>query len=75
MLGLSGTALARGVSERSLALKAALAGTDMIMLTGPEASSQRVFDHLVARAEDGTIPRETLQASYDRILALKATLP
>ena len=71
---LTGTANARGVTERSLAVKAARAGTDMILVTGNEATTQAVYERLVARATDGTIPHATLQASYDRILALKATI-
>jgi beta-N-acetylhexosaminidase len=71
---LSGTANARGVSARSLARKAAKAGTDMLMLTGSEAGSRRAFERLLEDAQDGSIPLATLQASYARILALKATI-
>ena len=71
---LSGTASARGVSSKSLARKAARAGTDMIMLTGSEAATKVAFARLLQDAEDGTIPLATLQASYARILALKATI-
>ena len=71
---LSGTANARGVSARSLARKAAKAGTDMLMLTGSESGSASAFERLLGDAEDGSIPLATLQASYDRILALKATI-
>jgi beta-N-acetylhexosaminidase len=71
---LSGTANARGISAKSLARKAARAGTDMLMLTGSEAGSARAFERLLEYAEDGSIPLATLQASYDRILALKATI-
>ena len=72
---LSGTAAARGVSATSLAIKAAQAGTDMIMLTGSEASSASTYAGLVAAAAAGTIPLATLEASSARILALKAALP
>jgi beta-N-acetylhexosaminidase len=71
---LSGTAHARGVPARELAAAAARAGTDMVMLTGDEASTARAFDYLLAEAASGSIPVSTLGASYDRILALKATL-
>jgi beta-N-acetylhexosaminidase len=71
---LTGTAHARGVTEKSLAVKAAIAGTDLILVTADEAGTQAVYDRLLQRATDGTIPRATLRASYDRILALKATL-
>jgi beta-N-acetylhexosaminidase len=71
---LSGTAHARGVAATSLADKAARAGTDMIMLTGSEAGSERAFERLLEDAQAGSIPLATLQASYARILALKATI-
>jgi beta-N-acetylhexosaminidase len=71
---LSGTAAARGVPASQLAVRAAIAGTDMILLTGSEASTKAAYDLLLARANDGSIPRATLDASYDRILALKAGL-
>jgi beta-N-acetylhexosaminidase len=71
---LSGTANAREVSARSLAAKAANAGTDMLMITGTEASTAAVFDALVEQARNGELDRAALEASYERILALKATL-
>ena len=71
---LSGTAGSRNVSAKLLARKAAKAGTDMIMLTGSEAATKGAYAQLLQDAEDGTIPLATLQASYARILALKATI-
>ncbi|HEX5013697.1 MAG TPA: glycoside hydrolase family 3 N-terminal domain-containing protein [Candidatus Limnocylindrales bacterium] len=71
---LDGTAHARGVSTASLALKAARAGTDLILLTGSEATSSRVFDALYAAAKAGTLSRTQLRSSYDRIEAVKAGL-
>jgi beta-N-acetylhexosaminidase len=71
---LTGTATARGVTPTSLAIKAAQAGTDMLLLTGTEASTKATFTSLVAAASAGTIPIATLQASYDRILHLKSTV-
>ena len=71
---LDGTAHSRGVSERSLALKAVTAGTDMILLTGSEATTQATFLALLADAQAGTFSKTALLASYDRILAMKAGL-
>jgi beta-N-acetylhexosaminidase len=71
---LSGTAKARGIPVGDLALRAAIAGTDMILLTGSEATSDATYDLLLAAARAGGIPRATLQASYDRILTLKSSL-
>lgn len=71
---LSGTASARGVTAKSLAIKAAAAGTDMLLVTGSESSTAATYAALLAKVADGTIPRSTLQASYARILALKSKL-
>jgi beta-N-acetylhexosaminidase len=71
---LNGTAAARGVSVTSLARRAAQAGTDMILLTGSETASAATYAKLVQDAEAGTISLATLEASYARILTLKALL-
>jgi beta-N-acetylhexosaminidase len=71
---LTGTAAARGVSPSDLAILAALAGTDMILVSGPESTSSAAYDALLAAARAGRIPRSTLAASYARILALKKLL-
>jgi hypothetical protein len=72
---LSGTAAARGVTTSSLAIKAAQAGTDMILLTGSESSSAAAYTALVNATTAGTISTTTLQTSYTRILAMKASIP
>ncbi|HEX5823689.1 MAG TPA: glycoside hydrolase family 3 N-terminal domain-containing protein [Candidatus Limnocylindrales bacterium] len=71
---LDGTAKARGLWPRVLAISAARAGTDMILTTGTEASTAGVYATLLRQAQEGTIPLATLRASYDRILDLKAGL-
>ncbi len=71
---LTGAAVARGVAQDLLALQAAQAGTDMILVTGDEASTRTVYATLLAAAADGSLPRSTLEAPYGRILALKAGL-
>ncbi len=71
---LSGTAHARGLTLKDLALRAALAGVDMILSTGSEKTTNSLYATLLADANDGTIPTATLRASYNRILALKAGL-
>jgi beta-N-acetylhexosaminidase len=71
---LDGTAHARGISTASLALKAAHAGTDLILLTGSEATSTGVFNALYDAARAGTLPRTQLITSYERIRGLKAGL-
>ena len=71
---LDGTAAARQIAPWRLAVRAARAGTDMILTTGSEASTQRLYDNLLGTANLRTFPRATLRASYDRILAMKAGL-
>ena len=71
---LDGTAKARGLTSAHLAIRAAQAGTDMILITGSEATSRGVYATLLADAQNGTIATATLRASYARILALKAGL-
>jgi len=69
---LDGTARARGLTTRHLAIRAADAGTDLLLITGSEATSQGVFAALMAAAVAGSIPLRGLADSYARILALKA---
>ena len=71
---LTGTAKARSLSPGALAIRAARAGTDMILVTGSEPATRSVYAALLRSATAGSIPVATLQASYDRILALKAGL-
>jgi beta-N-acetylhexosaminidase len=71
---LSGTAKARGIPVSTLAIRAAIAGTDMILVTGSEASTQATYQALLAAARAGQISRTRLLASYTRILTLKASL-
>jgi beta-N-acetylhexosaminidase len=71
---LDGAAHARGIPTNPLAVKAAKAGTDMLLLTGSEATSRSVFRSLISAATAGEIPHARLVASFDRILALKAVL-
>jgi beta-N-acetylhexosaminidase len=70
---LSGTARARGIPVSTLAIRAAIAGTDMILVTGSEASTQATYESLLAAARAGQIPTHRLLVSYQRILALKAS--
>jgi beta-N-acetylhexosaminidase len=72
--GLNGTAAARGLSSRTLAVRAASAGTDMLLLTGTESSTAAVYATLLTDARSGTIAKSRLTASYARILAMKKGL-
>jgi len=68
---LDGTAAARGLTASHLAERATAAGTDLILLTGSEATSRQAFAALLADAETGRLPLTGLEASANRILALK----
>ena len=61
---LDGAAKARGVSTASLAIRAAAAGTDMILISGTEASTAADYTALINAVKAGTIPLAGLKASY-----------
>jgi beta-N-acetylhexosaminidase len=69
---LDGTAASRGYTTAHLAVRAAQAGTDLLLITGSEATSAGVFDQLLAAATAGQIPLTGLRVSWARIEALKA---
>jgi beta-N-acetylhexosaminidase len=71
---LDGTAKARGLATADLADLAAKAGTDLLLVTGSEATSAAVYRRLEREAADGTLDRATLLTSYRRIVAMKAGL-
>jgi len=69
---LTAAAQTRGVSVTSIAIKAAVAGTDMLLVQGSETSTATLYGKLLQAAQSQVIPATRLQASYNRILALKA---
>jgi beta-N-acetylhexosaminidase len=71
---LDAAAAVRHQTDDALALRSVRAGADLILITGSESASARVFQSLLTAARAGTIPRSRLVASYDRILALKGHL-
>lgn len=71
--GLDGTAASRGLTTAHIAYRAAKAGTDLLLVTGSEATSRAVYATLLADAQAGSIPLGLLRASWTRILALKAS--
>jgi beta-N-acetylhexosaminidase len=71
---LDGAAHARRIADTPLAIRAARAGTDMILVTGSEATSRSVYASLLQQARAGAIGRAQLEASYRRIRTLKRTL-
>src|SRR5262245_18249705 len=71
---LDAAAHARGIPPIGLAIGAANAGTDLILLTGSEAATRDAFTSLLRAAQSGRVGRATLETSYARILRLKARL-
>jgi beta-N-acetylhexosaminidase len=71
---LDGAARVRGIGPNGLAIGAANAGTDLILLTGGEVATRDVYTSLLRAAQSGRIGRAGLTASYRRILSLKAQL-
>jgi beta-N-acetylhexosaminidase len=71
---LDGTAHARDLKVSELAFRAASAGTDLILTTGSEKTTRRLYETLLARAREGQIPLDRLRDSYRRIVALKDRL-
>jgi beta-N-acetylhexosaminidase len=71
---LDGAAHTRRIPPNGLAIGAANAGTDLILVTGGEAASRSVFTSLLRAAQSGRVHRSSLDASYRRIQALKATV-
>jgi beta-N-acetylhexosaminidase len=61
------------------AVKAFKAGNDMIILSNQNAPAPDLPERIIAAVrkavESGVLSREDLQASYDRVLALKQRLP
>jgi beta-N-acetylhexosaminidase len=71
---LDAAAHVRHTTDSVLALKSAAAGSDLLLVTGSQATSRAVFRSLLAAAGNGTLPMGGLNKSYARILALKAQL-
>ena len=62
------------MTTNSLAIRAAAAGTDMILSTGSEAATRSVYASLMTAARGGQISQARMISSYNRILALKSRL-
>jgi len=61
------------VTLSEAALRAARAGTDLLLMVGPESSTEQVYDRLLAAARAGGLPRAALERSAARIDELAAT--
>lgn len=71
-LEMGGASISEDVGER--AVRAFLAGNDMMMLAGSPRHQRRAFEALVAAVKEGRIPTERLNNSVVRILEAKSSL-
>jgi beta-N-acetylhexosaminidase len=71
---LTSAAAFRGTTPGALAVKSAKVGVDLLLVTGADATSAAAYTSVLRAAQAGTIPLASLQASYARILALKARI-
>jgi beta-N-acetylhexosaminidase len=71
---LTAAAAVRGTSPGVLAVRSAEVGVDLLLVTGSESSSQAAYLAVLSAARSGAISLANLQASYARILELKARL-
>src|SRR5262249_20920839 len=60
---LSAAADVRGTTAGKLALKSALAGDDVLLVTGSAATSKAAYDRLLKAARSGVLSQANLQAS------------
>lgn len=67
-------AAVRRTGPALLAIRSALVGIDLLLVTGSESSSQAVYQAVLRDARSGAIPLANLQASYARILKLKSRI-
>ena len=72
-LEMSGAAISPDPGER--AVKAFLAGNDMLMFAGTPARQRQAYDGLLRAVREGRVPLARLDESVSRILNAKAKLP
>ena len=66
-------AIAKHCEIEEAALRAVLAGEDMILVCARPDIIRRAYDALLKAAREGRLPRERIEASLRRIAAFKAT--
>jgi beta-N-acetylhexosaminidase len=67
-------AAVRHQTDPPVALRSAMAGADLLLITGSQATSAAVYSRLLSAARSGQLPMANLTASYNRIVALKGRL-
>jgi beta-N-acetylhexosaminidase len=71
---LTSAAAVRRSSPSALAVRSARVGVDLLLVTGPGATSRAAYDAVLRAARSGAIPLAGLKASYARILKLKSRI-
>lgn len=71
-LEMNGAAVSPDIGER--AVRAFLAGNDMLMLAGPQSHQRQAFKAVVAAVNEGRISEERLNESVARILETKRNM-
>jgi beta-N-acetylhexosaminidase len=67
-------AIRQGEALGEEALRAVLAGIDLLLVTSDPEDWRRVYGSLLAAARSGDLPQENLSTSYDRVMDLKRWL-
>jgi beta-N-acetylhexosaminidase len=71
---LSSAAAVRGTTAGVLAVRCAVRGDDILLVTGSGATTRAAYQAVLAAARSGQISMSNLQASYARIMKLKSRL-
>ncbi len=71
---LTSAAAVRRTRPSTLAVRSARVGVDLLLVTGPGATSRAAYDAVLGAARSGAIPLADLRASYSRILKLKSRI-
>jgi beta-N-acetylhexosaminidase len=61
----------RGGTTAEAALRAVEAGVDLLIISGPPEEQAAAYDGIVAAVESGSIARERIDASVERIERVK----
>jgi beta-N-acetylhexosaminidase len=64
-----------GSSPARAAVGAVEAGADLLLISSPPQQQADAYDAVVGAVESGEIPRERVEASVERVLAVKARYP
>jgi beta-N-acetylhexosaminidase len=71
---LTSAAAVRGTTPGVLAVRCAVHGDDVLLVTGSESATQQAYQAVLAAARSGQIPMSNLKTSYARIMNLNSRL-